>query len=110
MVLQVFLDGSAPRWHVSVDHVYLVYGHQLPNQAGMYSVGHMTNARAGYDVARGRFHVLLLSEAQALSALLVRHAYVRFGDTVYQPTVFPWASTPRYTMLICIYHRMSLTS
>lgn len=43
----------------------------------------MTNDRAGFDRLRGNFHLLTLSEAKSLSALLVQHAYVRFEDTVY---------------------------
>jgi hypothetical protein len=93
MVLQVFADKSAPVWHVSLGHAYLVYGN--PGQAGMFSRGRMNNDRAGFDSTRGGFHLMTLAEARILSALLIQHAYVRFEDTVYhQTTGIPMGINP----------------
>jgi hypothetical protein len=93
MVLQVFVDKSSPMWHASLGHAYLVYGN--PGQAGVVSRGCMNNDRAGFDSARGSFHLMTLHEAQTLSALLVQHAYVRFEDTVYhQTTGIPMGINP----------------
>jgi hypothetical protein len=84
MVLQVFANKLSPVWHASLDHAYLVYGN--PGQGGIVSRGRMNNDRAGFDSARGGFHLMTMHEAQTLSELLIVHAYVRFEDTVYHPT------------------------
>jgi hypothetical protein len=55
----------------------------------------MNNERAGFDSARGSFHLMTMHEAQTLSALLVQHAYVRFDDGVYhQTTGIPMGINP----------------